>query len=164
VVHDVAVFERYAWRLAYKYPFAGSGADEEDVAQEARIAAWEAIGEYTQGLMSFEGFVMRRMELRVIDFVRLRQAGGQRRFERDTSVLGDRDVPGRDVTCATVIARDELQRAVRAVNDLPPSQQRYLKGRISGLCSREIEPGRRRTSVDASVFKARRRVALALAA
>lgn len=160
---DIADFERYARWLARKYHYMGNGADEEDVAQEARIAAWRAINEYRPGAIPLRSFVKERMERRVLDFVRLRFTTGQRRFERDADTMGEWDASGHDVTSATVIVRDELDRAVKAVNDLPPCQRRYLKGRINGLSWREIDPARR-GSISASVLIARRRVAAALAA
>jgi DNA-directed RNA polymerase specialized sigma24 family protein len=84
-VSDVELrrFKSYARMLAGKYAYRGSGADGQDVEQEAMLTAWRAIRDYRPGDRSLEGYVKERMRWRVVDFVRIR-GEGQRRLERST--------------------------------------------------------------------------------
>ncbi len=84
---EVRRFEAYARMLAAKYAYHGSGADEDDVEQEAVVAAWKALEDHRPGpgSMSVEAFVKERMRWRVVDFVRIR--GGQRALDRRVAQL-----------------------------------------------------------------------------
>jgi RNA polymerase sigma factor (sigma-70 family) len=159
---DLRQFERYAWQLARRFPFRGAGGDEQDVAQEAMIAAWCAV-EAFNGRGRLEGFVRERMYLRVIDYVRMRSHVGQRRAERETWPLEAWDARGGDTTVETVLARERLDIAARVIGRLTPRQRACLRGRMNGLSPAEIDPTTRPGTVDATASKARDRVRMALA-
>ncbi len=126
------------------------------------IAAWCAM-EVFNGRGRLEGFVRERMYLRVIDYVRMRAHVGQRRAERDTWPLEAWDARGGDTTVETVLARERLDIAVRAIGRLTPRQQACLCGRMNGLSPAEIDPAACPSTVDANAWKAREHVRLALA-
>ncbi|HWX46328.1 MAG TPA: sigma-70 family RNA polymerase sigma factor [Solirubrobacteraceae bacterium] len=159
---DLRQFEQYARHLARRFPFRGSGGDEQDVAQEAMIAAWSAV-ETFNGRGRLEGFVRERMYLRVIDYVRMRSHIGQRRAERETLPLEAWDAQGGDTTVETVLARERLDIAARVIGRLTPRQRACLHGRMNGLSPAEIDPAKHPGTVDANAAKARDRVRLALA-
>jgi DNA-directed RNA polymerase specialized sigma24 family protein len=149
-----------ATKLAFEYPFYGSGADEQDVYQVAMIAAWDTIRKEPN---IEPRFISRRMRLRVIDFVQIRSRDRQRRLERDIlPVVAERG--GTDMTLATVLARDELQRAVIAFKRLPKRQRAYLSGHLNGKPHKDIMPDRKPQSADAMIMRARKRMAAELAA
>lgn len=145
-----------ATKLAFQYPFYGSGADEQDVYQVAMMAAWVAVRD-EPGIDP--RFVHRRMRLRVLDFVRERK-NGQSKFERQPlSVLEDRVGP--DLTLERVLVRDELQRLVGAVQRLPKRKRFYLAGHLNGVPRKAM--GKQQT-VDVMILKARKQILSGLAA
>lgn len=151
--------ERYApiaTKLAFHYPFYGSGADEQDVYQVAMMAAWIA----TRDEPDIDPrFVHPRMRLRVLDFVRERK-NGQSKFERQPlSILEDRVGP--DSTLERVLVRDELQRLVNAVQRLPRRKRFYLAGHLNGVPRKAM--GKQQT-VDVMISKARKQIIRELAA
>lgn len=152
-------YESYAKWLSYNYPYYGSGADEEDVFQIAMISAWENVGKNPN---SDKRFIFRTMRLRVIDFVRVRKSDKQKYFDRKLDTFNF-DIVGDDVTLNSVLIKDELQRAVKAVNGLPKKQKRYLKMNFSGVPRNMIEPNRKIQTIDVTISQARKRVEAALA-
>jgi RNA polymerase sigma factor (sigma-70 family) len=160
--NDLRQFERYARHLARRFPFKGSGSDEQDVAQEAMIAAWQAL-EAFDGRGRLAAFVRERMYLRVLDYVRMRQASGQRRAERDTWPLEEWDARGGDLTLEAVFARERLRIAADVIGGLTPRQRTCLHGRMNGLSPTRIDPRSTPGTIDATASKARDRVRLALA-
>jgi RNA polymerase sigma factor (sigma-70 family) len=161
---DLRQFEPYARGLARRYPLWGSGGDEQDVAQEAMIAAWRAV-EAFDGRGSMEGFVRQRMQLRVIDYVRIRNVG-KRRAERDTLPLGEWDARGGDLTLGGVLDRERARVALETIAGLPVLQRERIVAATLGVPLGAIarRAGCTEKAAWQSIKSARGKVAVALAA
>ena len=165
-------FEPYARWLAHRYRLYGRVAgDEQDVMQEAMIAAWKALGIYrAEHGGSLEGFVKQRMKYRVIECVRRRGKEAdvhpgspeRGRADRDAVSIEEWDAAGDDQTLGTVLARERLAIAAGAIRELPRWQRERLVGHLNGLSRREMSSEGSVGVVDQALFRARRRLKAAL--
>lgn len=161
---DLRKFEPYARWLAHRFRLYGRAAgDEQDVMQEAMIAAWQALLIYRprRGAGELGPFVKQLMKFRVIQYVRMRSPGGQRRADREAWPLEAWDARGGDTTLETVLARERLRVAVEAIRGLPRWQRDRLVGYMNGLPRKEMGPV---GTGDQALFRARRQVWRALTA
>lgn len=159
---DLRRFEPYARWLAHRFRLHGRAAgDEEDVMQEAMIAAWQAMRIYRPRRSGSElgPFVKQLMKFRVIQYVRLRSPDGQRRADREALPLEAWDARGGDATFENVLARERLRIAAEAIRALPRWQRDRLLGYMNGVPRKEMGSV---GAGDQALHRARRRVGLAL--
>jgi RNA polymerase sigma factor (sigma-70 family) len=159
---DLTDFEPHARFLARRYKLYGRvAADEQDVFQEAMIAAWVALGKWKdRGNGDPRGYVKQIMEFRVIDCVRDRANGVT---DRDTIGLPE-EREGPDQTLETVLEHDRLHTLIDTMKCLRPLQRSRLLGQAEGS-SRQMmatESGCTITAIDRSLWEGRQAIKLAL--
>jgi RNA polymerase sigma factor (sigma-70 family) len=161
---ELTSFERHARVLSCKYKLYGRAAgDEQDVFQEAMIAAWVALRKWTPDHgCSRRTYVKRQMEYRVLDYVRVRANGWT---DRDTLPMPE-DRAGTDLTIEAVLEREHLEAVVGAFDALPALQRSRLVRSTQGFTPPETAANEGLTvaAVNVALWKGRKALRLALAA
>lgn len=107
-----------------------ASADIEDVRQVARIAAWEADTEFVPGAGSREGFIVQRMQRRIIDWQRQQTPGGRDSPGYQFADVDDaHDLAGADDPAGDLEHSREFEARMSA---LPKAVRKQAEGVLSG--------------------------------